>query len=165
MQLYVWFDHVTSCVTLGKLLISLLQFLYLKFQMGIIIVPTWYHSIPGIGPGALQILYAGYFLLPFYEYMICVSNTTVVQRHRNRRMNHSGSTELAHCLTDLLGCRLDVVTLEMKPSHKRIPFCGSILYLQLTRKHPKEDATIWRQLSSFPLWEKIVSLGSPLPYP
>lgn len=30
MQLYVWFDYTTSCVTLGKLLISVFQFLYLK---------------------------------------------------------------------------------------------------------------------------------------
>lgn len=165
MQLYVWFDHVTSCVTLGKLLISLLQFLYLKFQMGIIIVPTWYHSIPGMGPGALQILYAGYFFVTIlWVYDMCEqyhsSAETQKQKDEPFRINWN-STLFDGPARMQTGC---CYTWDETQSQK-ITFCGSVLYLQLTCKHPKEDATIWRQLSSFPLWEKIVSLGSPLPYP
>ena len=114
MQLYVWFDPVTSCG--ATLLISV--WVSLSEKMAVAVAPVWCR-IPGTVPGTLQTLLGCY--LTFSLYIPRAIRPTVVQRNRNRAAVQNPPKEPAVWGTRW-GCGLGAVVPEMSPG-LRAP-CG-----------------------------------------
>lgn len=117
-------------------------------------------------PGTFKCYVSVIFLLSLY--MISVSNPPEVQRHRSREMNHSESTEIAHCLRDLRGCRWDepqshsgegvpIATAYLHTSHGRCCHLRSAPILPIIRKncypakppHPTPQTRVRQHSSHF----------------
>lgn len=159
MQLYVWFDPVTSCG--ATLLISV--WVSLSEKMAVAVAPVWCR-IPGTVPGTLQTLLGCY--LTFSLYIPCARSD--LRWCRGTETGRPFRTRRKSPLFEAPGGDAGWVLLYLRWAPGSEPPVGGVLSLHLTHGFPTEDTAMWRLLCHFPLSEKIVCLwstASPPPHP